>query len=718
MSAEVTRELTEEQLGVVDAPVEKNLFVLASAGSGKTRVLTERVAALINSEDMEAFEFCVLTFTIAAAASLQARLANLVGQDKVGEMCVGTFHSVAARIVYGPDVTQDPFANVDEVLVHFLRLLQSPDTQKGSFGYVFVDEVQDLNQVQASILEELGKTAKHVFLAGDEEQSIYGFRGARPRLSFELAKTLECDVKYLSVNHRASPELVALANSVSSRNVELRSSVDKPPAKASLLYKQEYFSPKKPWLVHCNAEYKELDFVCGVVLDGLKRKLVKPGDICIMSRRSKTLHAMHARFRRAQAYVPVTLTVSQPDTVGAENRERSAVTLSTIHGSKGLEYKWVFVLNVCSYFFPDARVVDLEEERRLFYVAVTRAVSRLWLLGNTDAYAVSLFAAELDPSTYYHVDGTTNRILPPITGHYQRSKDEYLARKKKAEEAGKTQFERGRHLVSMLDGAKFLSLKERYFVPGWRESVATESKDDLDQPVVITWPKWVDANFLRNDALKFWQLMLVKMTSPPEMKCGVPRELVKLLGADAGWKKLAHAPDDFFTASTRAAEAYADPNREWRSLVPEVWTLVTLSAIGQGRHILWSLKVNFRELSELTPHCEALEKRLVPRLKPLSNQQVTLREVYPTRVETVADMDFANSALVNFVPLSVYGQQDSLVAHLAFGHLQAAQCVRQALSYTKIVFLDVIACSTFELDFSAWAKSDASEFWNFCTSQD
>lgn len=688
---------THEQLDVIEAEPAGNLFLLACAGSGKTSVMTKRVAFLVNEKGCNPADFCILTFTNPAAALLAKKLKDLLGaKDGEDEMFVGTFHSVSARIV---QYEEDRFAHVDEIPVHFLNFLQ---TGQSTFKYVFIDEAQDLNPMQASIVREMAKTAVQVLLAGDDDQSIYAWRGADPRLLFALASDLNCATKYLSINHRSSPELVTLANSVSSHNRMLRGDVFKPPAKASDLYAQLYFHPKKLWVISCNGQHQELDFLCTTILDGLKRDLIVPEEIAVMARTSRPLHAVHARFSRER--LPVSFLVGQD----AEQAQTQSIALMTVHGSKGREFRWVFIVDVSAFCFPDPRVLDLEEERRLFYVSVTRAKDRLWILGNTSNQA-SLFLSELDERDYYHAEQSTGRILPPIKN--KKIEQDYLERKQKSATAQLTRFADARQLVNKIDGAGFLHMKKELFVPGWHESLT----DQLERQAEITldWPAWVDAHCLRNDALEFWKLAVAKMLAK-DSPCN-PREVVLALESDAGWKRIPHLPRNFLSEASRAVDAYTDPNRTWRSLIGEIWTLVTVAATTRGRHVLWHVKPSFVNLQLLVAHCEHLEAQVCPQLqlRGFSNQQVKLRNVFGTRVETVADFQFVGSALVNFVPVSTYGQQDSLISHLAFGHCQAAQCIQQKLQFTKIMFVDLVACVVLEFDFQKWTEAQANALWSF-----
>jgi hypothetical protein len=110
-----------------------------------------------------------------------------------------------------------PPSHVDESQYHFADFLRSPSKQatelRAKIKYVFVDEFQDVNQIQFDIVKELSKTCKSVTVIGDDSQNLYTFRGSSVKFIRELGQHLPgLKTLYLSINYRSTPPIVALAN--------------------------------------------------------------------------------------------------------------------------------------------------------------------------------------------------------------------------------------------------------------------------------------------------------------------------------------------------------------------------------------------------------------------------------------------------------------------------------------------------------------------------
>ena len=278
-------------------------LVIAGAGSGKTRVLTYKIAYLLQHEQLPPWNILALTFTNKAAREMKERIARLVGDVRARYLQMGTFHSVFARIlrseaavlgfqgnftiydqadsrslvkaicremglddkVYKPSAVADAIsmaknhligpidfprssfcdprqplvsdiysryverckqANVmdfDDLLVMTFRLFNEHDDIRQKyverFRYVLVDEYQDTNYVQQSIVLQLTRERQKVCVVGDDAQSIYSFRGANIDniLHFREAYT-NARLFKLEQNYRSTQLIVEAANSLISKN--------------------------------------------------------------------------------------------------------------------------------------------------------------------------------------------------------------------------------------------------------------------------------------------------------------------------------------------------------------------------------------------------------------------------------------------------------------------------------------------------------------------
>ena len=301
--------LLEEQLTAGLNPAQREavlhvngpLLVLAGAGSGKTRVLTTRIARLIDVEGVDPRHILAVTFTNKAAGEMRERIGRLLGNDP-GGMWVGTFHAIGARMlrasahlvgrtpaytIYDQDdslsvikrlmerhqipakqftpravqsavsdaknalvtpaeyerLAMDPFAKAvvpvyrslgetlqlanavdfDDLLVLPVRMLQQhPDklsSYRSRFKYILVDEYQDTNRAQYEFIKLLGGEHGNVCVVGDDDQSIYGWRGADIRNILDFSKDFpDATVVRLEENYRSTPPILELANVVISAN--------------------------------------------------------------------------------------------------------------------------------------------------------------------------------------------------------------------------------------------------------------------------------------------------------------------------------------------------------------------------------------------------------------------------------------------------------------------------------------------------------------------
>ncbi|MEP6690161.1 MAG: UvrD-helicase domain-containing protein [Gemmatimonadaceae bacterium] len=284
---------------------EGPLLVLAGAGSGKTRVLTSRIARLIEHHGVEPSRILAVTFTNKAAGEMRARIARLLGHEPAG-MWMGTFHAIGARLlrieaaragltsrftIYDEDetlsvvkkvmerlkispkqftgkallsmisdaknqlVSPDEYASLamdpmskaaalvyrdldvalrqsnavsfDDLLVLPVRLFQQhPDRlaqYAGKFQFILVDEYQDTNRAQYQFIKLLGSAHGNVCVVGDDDQSIYGWRGADIKNILDFEKDFaSAHVTRLEENYRSTPQVLELANVVISANVGRR----------------------------------------------------------------------------------------------------------------------------------------------------------------------------------------------------------------------------------------------------------------------------------------------------------------------------------------------------------------------------------------------------------------------------------------------------------------------------------------------------------------
>jgi len=278
------------------------MLVLAGAGSGKTRVLTARLARLVAEHGIEPRRVLAVTFTNKAAAEMKHRVTTLLGRAPDG-LWIGTFHSVCGRLlrreapllgfsrqftIYDEDdveglarrvvddlglpprlytarslrheishaknamtspaayaaTADDPYhrnvarvyeamqaalkrsnaMDFDDLLLHPLTLFEAHPERlaeyRRRFQFLLVDEYQDTNRAQYRFLQALAGEHRNVFVVGDDDQSIYGWRGADLRNILEFRTDFPgAALVRLEENYRSTRPILEAANAVIAANV-------------------------------------------------------------------------------------------------------------------------------------------------------------------------------------------------------------------------------------------------------------------------------------------------------------------------------------------------------------------------------------------------------------------------------------------------------------------------------------------------------------------
>lgn len=292
--------LNEQQIKGVKT-TEGGVLVIAGAGSGKTRVLTYRIAYLIDSLQVSPYNILAITFTNKAANEMKERLEKLC--SRVNGLWVSTFHSFCARVLrshidrigYGKDysiygdlessrvvkrilqnkhleeknylntclwhisnaknqgLTPEKYASqcagknvdtiidvysayeeelrqnnaldYDDLLLKTVQLfITCPDVLEyyaDRFTYIHVDEYQDTNKIQYMLVKMLASIHGNVFAVGDEDQSIYGWRGADISNIFNFEKDFpNAQIIKLEQNYRSTANILNAGNALISYNTQ------------------------------------------------------------------------------------------------------------------------------------------------------------------------------------------------------------------------------------------------------------------------------------------------------------------------------------------------------------------------------------------------------------------------------------------------------------------------------------------------------------------
>ena len=283
---------------------EGAVLILAGAGSGKTRVLTTRIAHLVEDKGVQEANILAITFTNKAAAEMRERVEETLGSD-TKEMWISTFHSCCVRILrkdinkigynrsfviydsadqvtlvkdclkelnlsdkvfepkviistisgakdklYSPkqfkamhmnDNRMSKIADVyalyqdrlkrnsaldfDDLIYKTVELFKEVpevlDFYISRFKYIMVDEYQDTSKAQYELIKLLAKQHQNICVVGDDDQSIYGWRGADIRNILEFEKDYDdVHIVKLEQNYRSTQVILDAANTVISNNIE------------------------------------------------------------------------------------------------------------------------------------------------------------------------------------------------------------------------------------------------------------------------------------------------------------------------------------------------------------------------------------------------------------------------------------------------------------------------------------------------------------------
>ena len=256
------------------------------------------------------------------------------------------------------------------------------------YRYILVDEFQDINNIQYDVLRLLAGDRRNVFAVGDDDQSIYAFRGARPDLMKKfIHQYVGCRQVVLSVNYRCFEKIIGAADTLV-RNNKDRIQRDK----------QEHIrahSGGSVYVVHSESTDVQAAFVCDTIKCLMDECSYGYHDFAVLYRSDHCA----ARFRHiAKDYGVPLWSIDQKD----------GVSLMTAHASKGLEFTCVFIIGLQEGLFPHHLSMknNIEEERRLMYVAMTRAKERLYLcgLGTEHGKRDSRFISEAGRRSKYITD--------------------------------------------------------------------------------------------------------------------------------------------------------------------------------------------------------------------------------------------------------------------------------------------------------------------------
>ncbi len=516
------------QQAIVQTPANRNMLVLAGPGSGKTKVVVHRCAYLARVERVPPFSILVLCFNHSTSVELRQRLKNLLGDD-ARFITVQTYHGLALRLAGQAALPEGRTihgrAPIDFDKKFFGKMISQatalltgrsdvpgiPDDQLrerllAGFRHILVDEYQDIDQPQYDMISAIaGRTIEDsddklsIMAVGDDDQSIYAFRGANVRFIRQFEKDYRAQRHYLVQNYRSTNHIIAAANQLIAHNrdrmktqheirinearhnhhpggilanvdrglrgrvqiVDCRDTVAQALAAVAELTRLKGLLPDLAWedcavlarhgltgeeLEHFRSAASHADIPLSLPLgsdetvspfrireydtvfthlDPVRTELFTHADLDRqLARLSLKAGPSTAKLKEVQEHweletggneFPVQeFTSYMIDCLLEARREQrvgKGVFTGTAHSVKGLEFRVVLILD--GHWKP-RRQDNLEEERRLFYVAMTRAMDSLVLFRRQGADNPHL--RHLTGEACFHREGPRSGSYP-LMGH-------------------------------------------------------------------------------------------------------------------------------------------------------------------------------------------------------------------------------------------------------------------------------------------------------------
>jgi DNA helicase II / ATP-dependent DNA helicase PcrA len=539
--------LNDGQLAAVEAG-EGPVLIVAGPGTGKTKTLTARIVYLIKSREVLAGKILALTFTKKAAEEMRQRVATQLNTAPQ----ISTFHALCHDLLkehtgakiefitepqrvalikslqrpaslrhlspreaglliskfkndaeqtadaykitqaYNQALTDQNLYDFDDLLAKTRDLLlsnaQVAKDIKMRFKYILVDEFQDTNQLQYQLLQ-LIRGNDNLFIIGDPNQSIYGFRGASGDIFAQFKRDFpQAKQVTLQVNYRSAPEIVRLSNTIFADSTPLKAYQKTSGGVRAVQVLNEYseanwvleqiqnaigggdftkavsddsraqHSTLKDFailyrsrsaalaiiqiieqsglpyqIVGEGSPYEQPDVLAAITLLRILAEVQDPMAVKKLSANqvqkllekidknqppSQIVDELSELFDLKQTrglgnnlvrFKDLSLAVEYLDEISAQqfyDPQADAITLLTIHASKGLEFPQVFLIGANLGVLPHEKA-DITEEKRLFYVAATRAKQHLDIL-----YSLKRGGEPEEASPF--ISEITDSILPKI----------------------------------------------------------------------------------------------------------------------------------------------------------------------------------------------------------------------------------------------------------------------------------------------------------------
>lgn len=452
-------ELSDKQSEIINDDESKYIVVAAGPGSGKTRVLVHKLAALLLLEDVKHEQLLMVTFSRAAATEFKKRLIGLIG-NAAHFVEIKTFHSYCFDLLGKIGNLEDS----DDVVKNAAEMINNGEVEFGRITktVLVIDEAQDMDENEFNLIRALmnRNDDMRVIAVGDDDQNIYEFRGSNS----DYLKTLITEYgarKYeMTENYRSKSMIVDFANYfVATLSARMKESLGQAiHSNAGIVHLTHYSSTnlEEPivaqilkrnvkgsvcvltntnnealrvvgLLTKNNRRAKLIQSIDGFQLNNLieiryflkeiDKRLSSPvisNDIWNLAKSQlnafyKTSECLDNCLRLISEFESINKTKYRTDLeefireskyedfYAAEN---DTIFVSTIHKAKGREFD-------CVYLLLNNILLDTDEQRRKIYVGITRAKEELFVHYNTDIFPNAPIEIIEDEKTYNEPDELT-----------------------------------------------------------------------------------------------------------------------------------------------------------------------------------------------------------------------------------------------------------------------------------------------------------------------
>jgi len=446
--------LTQQQQDIVYEKMETPMLIVAGAGSGKTTTLLSRIKYLIDQGVSES-SIILTTFTWDAANDMKAKLSDIMGYKT--NIKVGTIDGISKVFLVNHEKKRDrSLKHVGEYGHEFLSLLRSKPELMQSYQYLFVDEFQDINQVQFDIISEFVRNNVVLCAVGDDAQNIYSFRGSNVQYMLDFNKHFPIAKAFmLTTNFRSTSSLVDFANAcMKPQQSQIpKDMVCKDPKDIGSKPTIQYFQSPTLQAAHITKQIQTL-LAQGVSED----------EIAVLSPINQTLFAIEELLTKEN----IKNNLLEGKTDVRNNIKKYHITLCTIHKAKGLEWDHVFFINVSDSIIPRMKNdKNIQEDRRLFYVGITRPRKGLYMSYSGNPPYVSRFVSAI-PRNFYTFENFKPEFVSGTSLFDQCTIEKTVDK-----------------LIELLDGEDFVALKANDVIPKI-DARAVYLYDAADYGVLIT----------------------------------------------------------------------------------------------------------------------------------------------------------------------------------------------------------------------------------------